>query len=210
LLRAHTTGAPDVEVRLVDPPPWDAIDMLRRRAVDVAAVVVTDARRFATRYRTELDITDWGEVPLVAALPPDREVAPDPLPLSAFNDARVVMPRRAASVPSLPEAVDAEFRRHGITPAVIQEIDTIQASLPFVEAGVAMAILPDPDGMSLRRFAIVTRRLDPALAPLRALLLTRAGDAAAPAIGGLLRSAATVTRVGAVTSDGSRTISDRI
>ena len=39
LLREYATEAPDVEVRLVDPPPWTAIDMLQQRTVNVAAVV---------------------------------------------------------------------------------------------------------------------------------------------------------------------------
>jgi LysR family transcriptional regulator, benzoate and cis,cis-muconate-responsive activator of ben and cat genes len=193
LLRAFAADAPDVEVRLVDPPPWEAIEMLRHRAADVAAVMVADPRRFAARYRDELDIVDWGDVPLVAALPPGRDAAVDPLPLTSFEGADVVLPRRSAAVPSLPEAVDDAFRRHGVTPRSVREVATIQTSVPLIEAGVAVSILPDPDRASLERFRLVTRDLDPAPRPLRAFLLTRAGASVEAAIGRLLRVAGGMT-----------------
>jgi len=189
LLRAHALEAPDVEIRLVDPPPWQALDQLRQRAIDVAAVMVADPRRFAARYRDEFDLVDWGEVALVAALPPDRTGAPDPLPLDAFDGETLVMPRRANTVPSLPETVDEALRRHGVVPAAVRVVETIQTSLPLIEAGTAVSILPDPDRASLDRFPIVTRELDPAPRPLRAFLLTRTGAAREAAIARLLRTA---------------------
>jgi len=185
LLRAFATEAPDVEVKLVDPPPWTAIDMLQQRTVDLAAIMVSDPRRFTRRHRGGLDILDWGDIPLVAALPPGTE-APDPLPLSTFDGERLVLPRRTAAVPSLPEAVENALHRHGVAPASVRTVETIQTSLPLVEAGMARAILPDPDGASLQRFDVVVRRLEPAPHPLRALVLMRAGAASEPALRRLL------------------------
>lgn len=175
LLRAHAAEAPDVEIRLVDPPPWTAIDMLQQRTADLAAIVVADPQRFAQRHRGTLDVVDWGEIPLVAAFPRDEADAPDPLPLRAFDGRVVVLPRRTSAVPSLPEAVEDAFRRHGVVPAAIRTVETIQTSLPLIEAGLACAVLPDPDRRSLERFDVVVRRLDPEPRPLRALVLTRAG-----------------------------------
>ncbi|MGC3992828.1 MAG: LysR family transcriptional regulator [Propionicimonas sp.] len=186
LVRAHAAEAPDVEIQLVDPPPWTAIEDVQQRRADLAAVVVADPGRFRTRYRGTLDVVDWGEIPLVAALPPDLADAPDPLPLTAFNDQLVLVPRRAAAVPSLPEAVAETFRRHGIAPASLRTVDTIQAGLPLIEAGVARAILPDPDRASLRRFDVVVRDLEPRPRPLRALALARPGASADPRLGRLL------------------------
>jgi hypothetical protein len=186
LLREYAADAPDVEVRLVDPPPWTAIDMLQQRTVDVAAVMVADHQRFAQRHRSSLDIVDWGEVPLVAALPPEESDAPEPLPLHHFEGRVVVLPRRTAAVPSLPEAVEGAFGRHGITPASIRTVETIQSSIPLIEAGIARAILPDPDRASLSRFALTVRSLDRRPEPLRALVLTRAGASSDPAIARLL------------------------
>ncbi|MFD6167227.1 LysR family transcriptional regulator [Oerskovia sp. NPDC060287] len=186
LLRAHATEAPDLEIQLVDPPPWAAIEMLQQRQVDLAAVVVADPRRFAARHRGTLDVVDWGEVPLVGVLPPDEEHAPDPLPLRSFDGELVLLPRRTAAVPSLPEAVEATFRSHGVTPRSVRTVDTIQAGLPLIEAGVARAILPDPDRASLARFDVTVRRLDPEPRPLRALVLARAGARADAKIARLL------------------------
>ncbi|WP_062388034.1 LysR family transcriptional regulator [Demequina iriomotensis] len=186
LLRAYAEVAPEVEIRLVDPPPWTAIDMIQQRKADLAAIMVADADRFARRHRGVLDIVDWGEVPLVAALPPGEDDAPDPLPLASFDGATVVMPRGTAAVPSLPEAVAGAFRRHGVSPARIRTVETIQTSVPLVEAGIARAVLPDPDRASLARFDLTLRRIVPEPRPLRALVLTRAGAGKDPVLARLL------------------------
>jgi DNA-binding transcriptional LysR family regulator len=186
LLREHAASAPDVEVRLVDPPPWTAIEMLQQRQADLAAVVVADPRRFAARHRDVLDVVDWGPVPLVAVLPPDEVDAPDPYPLRALDGTVLLLPTRTAAVPSLPEAVEATLHRHDVRPREIRTVPTIQAGLPLVEAGTARAVLPDPDGRSLGRFDVVVRELAPAPRPMRALVLCRRGGAADPKIRRLL------------------------
>lgn len=176
VLRSFALSTPEVEIRLVDPPPWQALDMLENRTADIAAVMVADHGLFAERHRSTFRIIDWGEVPLVAALPPGEHSVPDPLPLSAFAARDILLPRRTAAVPSLPEAVDMAFSTHGITPRSIRTTETILTGLPLVEAGLTSAILPDPDGQSLDRFNITRRAISPAPPALRALLLvSRAG-----------------------------------
>jgi DNA-binding transcriptional LysR family regulator len=186
LLRAHAVDVPDVEIRLVDPPPWTAIDMLQQRTADLAAIMVADPRRFARRHRESLSIVDWGQIPLVAVLPPDASDAPDPYPLDAFNGEVVLLPRRTAAVPSLPEAVEDAFSRHGVVPAAIRTVETIQTSLPLIEAGLARAILPDPDRASLARFDVTVRRLTPEPKPLQALVLARRDGVHNPTVARLL------------------------
>lgn len=186
LLRGFAETAPDVEVRLTDPPPWTAIDMLTRRTVDVAMIMVADPRRFAQRHRGQFDIVDAGDIPLVAALPPDEHHRSDPLPLTAFDGRPLVLPQRTAAVPSLPEAVDDALRAHRVVPASVRTVETIQTSIPFIEAGTAWAILPDPDDASLRRFDLVVRPVDPAPRPLRALVLLRPGAGQHPVLSRLL------------------------
>ncbi|MFK3668974.1 LysR family transcriptional regulator [Leifsonia aquatica] len=186
LLKAHLADAPEVEVRLVDPPPWTAIDMLQQRKVDLAAIMVADPRRFVRRYRGAVDVVDWGSVPLVAALPPGEEDAPDPLPLKAFDGSTLLLPRRTSAVPSLPEAVTEALRKHGVVPGATRTVETIQTSLPLIEAGAGWAILPDPDHASLARFDVVVRRIEPDPGSLRALVLARSGAAADPVVGRLL------------------------
>lgn len=187
LLRALDREAPGVRVSLVDPPPWSAIDMLQQGRVDLAAVMVADAERFARRHRGEFDIVDWGPVPLVGVLPPHRSDAPDPLPLREFDGETVMLPQRTSAVPSLPEAVERGFLRHGIVPAEIRSAATIQSGMPLIEAGLARAVLPDPDRESLARFDVAVRDLSPELPPLRALVLLRAGAASDPTVARLLR-----------------------
>lgn len=189
LLRAHAAAAPNVEIRLVDPPPWEAIELLQQRRVDAAAIIVADHQRFVARHRDVLEIVDWGEIPLVAVLPPEEATAPDPIPLSRFEGSPLLLPRRTAAVPSLPEAVESVLGLHGITPGAIKTTETIQAGLPFVEAGSAWAILPDPDHASLHRFNVSVRGLKPEPPPLRALLLTRHGGLEDPNLRALMKTA---------------------
>lgn len=186
LLRRHAVSHPGVEIRLTNPTPWIAIDMLRRRKVDLAAVMVANHQAFSARHRGVLDSMDWGPIPLVAVLPPEYAAAPDPLPIDEFHGSTLVMPPRTAAAPSLPEAVDAYLQEFGVAPATYRYAETIQGGLPLIEAGVARAILPDPDRKSLSRFDVVVRELDPAPEPLRALVLTRHGSEIDPALRSLL------------------------
>ncbi|MFN4000707.1 LysR family transcriptional regulator [Microcella sp.] len=196
-LRAHAREHPDVEVRVVDPPPWEAIEQLHRRAVDIAAIIVDDASRFARRHRGELDIIDLGPVPLVAVLPPGTG-AGDPVPLTAFEGETLVLPRSTAAVPSLPEAVLAALRRHRVQPGRVRTTETIQAGIPIIEAGLGWAILPDAgpahEPSALQRFDVERRALAPAVAPLRALALVRAGAASDPALARFLESIVGIAR----------------
>jgi DNA-binding transcriptional LysR family regulator len=187
LLRAHAAEVPEVEVRLVDPPPWTAIDLLHERRADLAAVMVSEPARFTSRYRGEFEILDWGPIPLVAVLPPDAGDAPDPFPLHTFESLQLVLPHRTAAVPSLPEAVDQALASHGVTPASVRTVETIQTSLPLIEAGLAAAILPDPDRASLNRFDVNVREITPAIPPLRALVLARLGAAEDATLARILR-----------------------
>lgn len=186
LLRAFAAEAPEVELRLVDPPPWTALDLLRQGRADAAVIVVADPARFTRRHRAEFEIVDCGAIPLVGVLPPGEE-APDPLPIAEFAGQTLVLPQRTAAVPSLPEAVDAALHRYGVAPERIRTSPTIQACLPLIEAGTARAILPDPDGRSLDRFDVTVRRIDPELRPLRALALTRPHGSNDAALARLLR-----------------------
>lgn len=186
-LRDHALQAPEVDITLIDPPPWQALELLLQRQVDLAAVVVADSERFAARHAPVLEVIDCGPVPLVAALPPGCD-APDPLPLAWFHDQTLLLPRRTAAVPSLPEAVDALFDEAGVCPARVRTVETIQSSLPLVEAGLATAILPDPGGRSIERFSVTVRSIAPVPAPLRALVLLRRGGALSPAAAGFVET----------------------
>lgn len=182
LLRSLSESAPDLEISIVDPPPWTAMEMLERGSVDLAAIMVAEPDRFVQRHRGNYDIVDWGEIPLVAVLPRDSREAvtstdqTDGVPrleLSWFEGKHLLSPQRTAAVPSLPETVEEAFRRNGITPKSVRTTETIQTSLPLIEAGIAAAILPDPDRQSLAKFNVEIYELDPAPTPLRALVLSR-------------------------------------
>lgn len=186
LLRRFAAAAPDVDVRLLDPPPWTAIDMLHQRTADVAAIVVTNPEGFARRHGDSLDIIDWGVIPLMAALPPDQTDASDPYPVRDLEHRAIVLPSSTAGLESLPEAVEDHFRRVGISPRSVLQSTTIQTAVPLIEAGLASSILPDPDGDTLARFDLTVRALDDPPPPMRAFVLTRSGASRGPVVARLL------------------------
>jgi len=189
LLRRLHIRAPEVVVRLTDPPPWTALDLLSQRAVDIAAINVFEADRFAERHSDAFDVHDWGEVPLVAALPPDLSDAPEVIPVDWFAGQVMVLPRRTPGLQSLPEATDEYLSASAVVPREVRVAETIQTSIPLIEAGAAVALLPDPENRSLRRFDVLVRSVTPPPPPLRALLVTRKGASAHPLIARVLGEA---------------------
>lgn len=184
-LRAFAAATPEVEVSIVDPPPWTAMEMLDRGAVDLAAIVVAESARFIHRHRERYDMLDWGEIPLVAVLPEGPGTTPEAaarIPLSWFEGRDLLLPQRTAAVPSLPEVVTDALRERGVTPRSVRTTATIQTCLPLIEAGIGVAILPDPDRQSLGKYDVVVREIAPALEPLTALVLSSRDAADNPAV----------------------------
>lgn len=188
LLRRHATLAPDVEVTVVDPPPWTAVEMVRRGEIDVAAVLVAEPRRFAQRLG-DIEVIDCGAVPLRAALPAENDIPPGPVTLGAFEGRTLVLAQPTAAIPSLPEVVTAALRVARVTPAAVRTTATIQAGVPLIEAGLAWGVLPDFGRRSLERFDLDVRDLVPEPGGLHEVLIVRPGARAQPVITRFLRSA---------------------
>jgi DNA-binding transcriptional LysR family regulator len=170
-LRAFTSTR-ELEVRLFDPPPWDAIDDLRQHSVDVSALQGADTDDFTRRYGDEFVIQRWRPMPLVGVFPADD--APDgTVELAEFAHRELVQPQRTTALESLPELVERGLADAGVQPARLRTVSTIQVSLPLIQAGLAASILPDPGGDVFARSGLVARPLGPALPPLHALLLSR-------------------------------------
>jgi len=186
LLREFAAAAPGVEVRLTDPPPWTALESVRDRAADLAAILVSDPRAFTERHRDSLRVVDWGPIPVVAAYPPGESAPVGPVSLAELAERELLLPRRAAGIPSLPETVDRLFADAALIPQRIRTVETIQTALTLAAAGAGVALAPDADGTSLARFDVVPRPIEPAPAPLRALVVTRRVERADPELRRLL------------------------
>lgn len=171
-LRAFGASRPELEVRLDDPPPWEALEQLREHRADVAAIMVADADDFARRYGDEFVIRRWRRMPLVGVFA-DADAPAGPVTLAEFATRELVLPQRTAALASLPELVERARADAGVRPARIRTMSTIQTSLPLVQAGLGVGILPDPGGEVLARFGVVARELAPAPPPLEALLVAR-------------------------------------
>lgn len=173
LLRELDVASDDVELSLVEAAPWTALDLLRTRAVDLAAILVADLDGFASRHRSDVRVVDCGDVPLVAALPPEQD-APPVVRLERLVPHTLFLPGRAPAVASLPEVADRYLADHAAVPARVRTVETIQTALALVGAGLGWAIAPDADGRSLARFDVAVRPLDPPPPALRAVFAVRA------------------------------------
>ncbi|WP_167051775.1 LysR family transcriptional regulator [Salinibacterium sp. ZJ77] len=183
LLAGLARIAPDVEARLIDPPPWTALDMLQQGTADAAAILVSRPEQVAERMQGSFSVTDWGTVPLVALSPigtfPGESI-------SAVEIAKhpLLVPRRTPALASLPEAIDDYLESHGVVPHALRSVETIQTMLPLVAAGLGVALIPDPEGPI--RGGVDLHRLAPAPDPLRALVVTRAGERRSASLSRLL------------------------
>jgi DNA-binding transcriptional LysR family regulator len=190
LLRDYATVSPQVEMRLIDPPPWTIIDMVIERKADVGFLIVSDAATFIQRYSDRFDAVEWEDVPLVGAFGPERTDLPEPLSISAFAKETLVLPRRTLAVPSLPDVVASALSLHKVFPANIRTAETIQTSIPLIAAGLAASMLPDAGRISLRSFGLETRTIRESLPPLTAIAICRRRGEVSPAARRLFESLA--------------------
>ncbi len=182
LIREHGLASPQVEIRLIDPPPWTIIEMIVERKADLGFLLVSDAATFVERYSDRFDAIIWEDVPLVAAFGPDRDDLPDPVSLAVFESETLVIPRRTLAVPSLPDIVAEALSSNGVFPAKTRIAETIQTSIPLIAAGLAASILPDAGHSSLAGMGLTTRTISEELPPLTAIAICRrAGEATSTA-----------------------------
>lgn len=172
VLRAFGAST-EIDVGLVEAAPWTALDLLTARTVDVAALLIADLDSFAHRHRAAFRVLDAGDVPLVLAVPDDLR-AERWRSIDDIGGRTLLVPRRAATVVSLPEVVDRYVGENAGTPLRVRTVETIQTALALVAAGLGVSIVPDADERSLARFDVLVRPLTPAPPPLRAVFVVRA------------------------------------
>lgn len=173
LLRDYAGEAPQVELRMIDPPPWTIIDMVVERKADIGFLIVSDAATFIERYRDRFDAIAWEDVPLVAAFGPDRTDLPDTVSLSVFADETLVLPRRTLAVPSLPDVVAEALATNGVIPTRTRIAETIQTGIPLIAAGLAASVLPNAGHSSLTGMGLTTRPIAEPISPLTAIAICR-------------------------------------
>ncbi len=181
LLREFARQHPDIEVMCSQPTHMAAVDLLERRKIDVAAVLIPDYQAIVHRYR-DLEVLDWGPVPLVAVLPPEEASAPDPFPVENLNGRVIATPPPLPGLFSHPELVAAYLHECGVDSTISRPTESFMDSIPLIQAGLACGILPDPDRSTLDQSVLTVRRLEPEPEPMRALILSRREENRDPAL----------------------------
>ena len=134
LLSAFRLAYPDIHIRLETGYAADALDMLRRGAVDVAVAAVPDRVPAALVTRVLL------HTPLVFAAPAspcevNRQLDADPVP---WAEIPIVLPATGLAR----QSAERWFRRKRIPPRIYSEVPGSEALLSLVSLGCGVGIVP--------------------------------------------------------------------
>lgn len=180
-LRLITREYPNMDLRLVDPPPLQTVQMVLERTVDLGFIVTANNQGLADQYQGALRLVPCGVVNPYAVFPADEALSlPDPVDLSIMEGRTLLALRRTLSVRSLPEVLEEGFARYGVRPARTRIVETVQTCLPLVAAGLGVAVLTQASDLDDRSLGV--RRLSQPLAQLEAAAIWRADREVSPAL----------------------------
>ncbi|WP_170315482.1 LysR family transcriptional regulator [Nakamurella deserti] len=186
VLNAVTVAAPDIHVRLSDPPP---LEILRRVGVgddDLGIVTTSDPGRLAELYGDRLEFRPLCELPIVAVLPPAFSDAPDPIGLDELRDQPWIVPATPPSFPGMASLMERMWSSRGWTPRVIRKVSASETSLPMIAGGLGVALMPNQIG-SLAGRSVELRRTVETVPALIAVAVWQRERAMTPATRTFLR-----------------------
>jgi len=186
VIRAVTSAAPDIQVRLTDPPP---LEIIRRVSVgddDLGIVTTYDPTRLVELYGKLLRFRPLCELPIVAALPPSFSSAPDPISLDELRDQPWIVPATPPGFPGMASLMELMWRDRGWMPKTIRGVSASETSLPMIAGGLGVALVPREIG-SLAGGSIVLRRTVEAVPPLIAAAVWQRDRIMTPATATVLR-----------------------
>ncbi|WP_350351655.1 LysR family transcriptional regulator [Microbacterium sp. A8/3-1] len=173
---------PEIDLRLTDPEPLAALDMILHRTVDIALVISADNRRLAENQPGQLEVVPCGDFPLVAVFPTSDSGLPDPVALNEMSGRTLFMPRRAFAVPSLSEIVEDVMSARAVVPAGRRAVDSIPSAIPLIAAGLGAAVLPDLGENVFGARGLTVRAIDPPLPALQIAAIWRRDLVPSPAV----------------------------
>src|SRR5690625_4720389 len=141
ILRELAVETPKLGVSLHETDPVFVVDSVIRGDHDVGLVATAATDDIRTMHQPLLAVTHLGEIPMVAALPPQLEWPSETIALADCDNFEVAVPSR-----SLREGLHAElaiaFLNAHLKPPVTRAVSNLIASFPLVAAGTAIAFVP--------------------------------------------------------------------
>lgn len=191
VLRAMTTTAPGIHVRLSDPPPLEIIRRVNTGDDDLGIVTTYDVDALLDQYGDRLRLRPLCELPIVAVLPPSFANAPDPISLDFLRDQPWIVPATPPGFPGMASLADLMWRRRGWRPSIIRESSTSETSLPMVAGELGVTLMPRNIGY-LSGGSVVLRPTVEEIPPLIAVAIWRRDRPLSPSSATFLRVLGTV------------------
>lgn len=156
LLSAFAVRHPQVRLDLGDPPPIEVIEAVIDGSADIGLIATLSHRQLQDSYRTSLAVTRLSLMPLKICMPVELSTGSDRVSFRELHDHTWILPRRSLRIRGLPELFDEIWHTLGLTPPPVQRVRTLQTSVPLVQAGIGMSLMPatvlqtSPNGLALR------------------------------------------------------------
>jgi DNA-binding transcriptional LysR family regulator len=186
VLNAVAVAAPDIHVRLSDPPPLEIIRRVVEGDDDLGIVTTSDLPRLAELYGDRLQFRALCDLPIVAVLPPAFSGAPDPIGLDALRDQPWIVPATPPSFPGMASLMERMWSGRGWTPSTVRHVSASETSLPMIAGGLGVALMPSQIGALAGR-SVELRRTVEAVPPLVAVAVWKRERAMTPATRTFLR-----------------------
>lgn len=176
VLRKYRVAYPDVDVRIFEGNAASVTERVHAGTLEAALIRRPVLELSGLQYLT-LDVE-----PMVLLLPQDHELARGPqhrpVGLEALADQRMILVRRPGAMGMYGDLIEA-FRRAGIKPMVVAEVEQMLTNIALVAAGVGLSVVP-ASMTGIHESRVVYRKLDPRLgleAPLNLVSQARSDNA---------------------------------
>lgn len=156
ILSAFSARHSQVRLDLDDPPPIEVIESVINGSVDVGLIATLNHRQLQESYRASLEVTRLSVMPLLVCMPEVLSAGSGPVSFRDLQEYTWILPRRSLRIRGLPELFDELWHSLKLTPPPVQRVRTLQTSVPLVQAGIGLSLIPAavlgtaPKGLVLR------------------------------------------------------------
>lgn len=130
-----------LSIALHETDPVFVVDSVVQGDFDVGLVATAATDDIRTMHQPALAVDRVGEIPLVAALPPQITWSAGPITLAALANFEVAVPSRSLRSGLHVELATA-FLQENLPPPKTRSVANLMAVLPLVAAGIAIAFVP--------------------------------------------------------------------
>lgn len=141
ILRELSRQSPKLGLTLHETDPVLVVDSVIQGDYDVGLVATAATDDIRTMHQPMLAVDRVGEIPMMAALPPQLKWPAGPVSLADLENFEVAVPSRSLRAGLHVELATA-FLQADLKPPQTRAVSNLMAVLPMVASGVAIAFVP--------------------------------------------------------------------